>query len=132
MKIWVNGCFDILHNGHLNLLEFASKKGELHVGIDSDLRIKELKGADRPINSQDFRFRILRSLSFVKAVYVFNNEQELINYISTVNPNYIVIGEDYRNKKIVGSTNRNIIFFPHTKGLSTSNTIHKIKNNLSV
>lgn len=128
MKIWVNGCFDILHHGHLDLLEFASKKGELHVGIDSDLRVQKLKGPDRPINSQDFRYRLLRSLSFIKAVYVFNNEEELINYISIIDPDYIVIGDDYRYKKIIGGERRNIIFFPHTKGLSTSNTIEKIKS----
>jgi D-beta-D-heptose 7-phosphate kinase/D-beta-D-heptose 1-phosphate adenosyltransferase len=127
MRIWVNGCFDILHDGHLDLLEFASKLGDVYVGIDSNERVKQLKGDDRPINDESFRLRLLQSLRSVKDVFIFDNDEELISCIKMINPDYMVIGEDYKGKRVIGGEDRTIIYFPHTKGKSTTNTIDKIR-----
>lgn len=127
-KVWVNGCFDILHEGHLDLLEFASCFGELHIGIDCDLRVRKMKGVGRPINTQGFRKKILESFRFVKSVYVFETDQELRNRIKKVSPDFMVIGDDYKVKNIIGAEYiKNIIFFNKTSH-STTNIIKKIKD----
>lgn len=126
-RIWINGCFDILHKGHLDLLKHAASLGTVFVGIDSDSRVKKMKGEDRPINDEDFRSRLLSSLKFVQKVFVFSTDEQLEKYINLVNPDYMVIGEDYKDKRVIGGEGRNIIFFPHTKGYSTTKTIEKIK-----
>ena len=80
--IWTNGCFDILHVGHIRLFKYASSLGDkLIVGIDSDKRVAELKGANRPINSQDHRKELLLANKYVDEVVVFNSEKDLIENI---------------------------------------------------
>jgi len=77
-KIWTNGCFDILHIGHIKMLEAAKSRGDyLVVGIDSDSRVKELKGKDRPFNNQENRKAFLESIRFVDEVVVFESAQHL-------------------------------------------------------
>ena len=77
-KVFVNGCFDLLHRGHLELFEYAKSLGDhLTVGIDSDSRVKELKGNHRPINTQDDRKFMLESLKWVDEVRVFDCDMEL-------------------------------------------------------
>lgn len=76
MRVWVNGTFDVLHIGHIYLLEFPSQFGTLRVGIDTDLRVKELKGNDRPFNNQMDRKKMLESLKFVNDVVLFNSREE--------------------------------------------------------
>lgn len=126
--VWVNGCFDLLHEGHLDLLEYASSLGELHIGIDSDLRVRKLKGEGRPVNSQSFRKRILENLKYVKKVYTFELDQELRQLIKKINPDFMVIGNDYKEKNIIGAENiKEIIFFEKTYHSSTY-IIKKIKN----
>lgn len=134
MKVWVNGCFDILHEGHLDLLEYAASFGELHVGIDSDSRVKELKGLERPVNSQQFRWRMLSSLKYVNSCYIFFSSRELENIIRFVKPTILVIGDDYRdaymknNNSVIGASYVNhIMFYPHTKNFSTTNFIENLK-----
>ncbi len=127
-KIWVNGCFDILHEGHLNLLEYAASLGELYVGIDSDKRVKELKGQERPINSQNFRWRMLSSLKFVRACYIFSSASELEMLVNLVAPDILIVGEDYKGKNVIGAEYaRSLLFYPHTKGHSTTNFLENIK-----
>lgn len=126
--VWVNGCFDILHDGHLDLLEKASSLGELHIGIDCDLRVRKMKGVGRPINSQEFRKRMLESLKFVKKVYIFESDQEIRQITKKLQPDYMVIGNDYINKTIIGAENiKEIIFYEKTYH-STTFIIKKIKN----
>jgi D-beta-D-heptose 7-phosphate kinase/D-beta-D-heptose 1-phosphate adenosyltransferase len=121
MKVWVNGSFDVLHYGHLKLLEYASSLGYLVVGIDSDDRIKKLKGKNRPVNSEERRKFFLDSLSFVNEVVVFNSDYELSELIKKVGPEYLVVGDDYQDKKIIGSEfANNIILFKKIPELSTS------------
>ena len=126
--VWVNGCFDILHDGHLDLLEYASSLGELHIGIDCDLRVRKLKGIGRPVNSQTFRKRILKSLKYVKKVYIFELDQELRQITKKLKPDFMVIGSDYIDKTIIGAENiKEIVFYQKTYH-STSYIIKKIKN----
>jgi cytidyltransferase-like protein len=90
-KVWTNGTFDVLHVGHLKLLEYAASFGELTVGIDSDKRVKELKGLDRPFNNTQDRKYFLESINFVHSVVVFNSREELIDMVKEFEPDYMVI-----------------------------------------
>tara|TARA_R110001583_G_scaffold108284_3_gene257013 strand:+ start:429 stop:815 length:387 start_codon:yes stop_codon:yes gene_type:complete len=120
-KIWVNGCFDILHIGHMRLLEYAKSLGDkLTVGIDSDSRIKSLKGDKRPINDQNTRKEMLMGIRWVDSVIVFNCEQELENLIKS-HSDTMVVGSDYRGKRIVGYKYSDVIFFDRIEGYSTTN-----------
>lgn len=129
-KVWVNGTFDLLHYGHIKLLEFAKTKGDiLYVGIDSDERIKQLKGSARPINNQITRLTVLESIRYVDVVYVFDSDSGLSNLINHVSPDFLVIGSDYLNKKIIGSEYaKEIVFFDRISEYSTTNLVKKCNN----
>lgn len=125
MNIWVNGCFDILHLGHIELLKYASTFGKVRVGIDSDKRVKQLKGSHRPINSQEMRMKFLESIKWVDSVVVFNSDEELIDSIKNWNTDIIIIGSDYKDKKVIGSEVVNqVLFFDKIEGLSTTKLIN--------
>jgi len=127
MKVWINGTFDIVHRGHLELLKFASQYGTLRVGIDGDKRVKELKGNDRPINNINERVALMESLKWVDSVVTFNSNIELENHIRNWNPDYLIIGDDYKDKKIIGSEfAKNIVFFDKINGYSTTLKINQI------
>ena len=130
MKIVVNGTFDILHRGHIELLEHARSLGEhLLVLIDTDSRVKELKGDTRPINNQSDRAYMLQSLKCVDAVWTFNDEAELEHILEMYQPDIMVKGSDYRDKRIVGSQYcKEIKFVDLVSGYSTTNIIQRITN----
>lgn len=112
MKVWVNGTFDILHIGHIKLLEFASKFGGLRVGIDTDKRVKELKGEDRPFNEQEDRKTMLEALKYVDEVVFFDSREELIECIKSYSPDIMIVGDDYRGEKVFGSEfAKKLVFF---------------------
>ena len=112
MKVWVNGTFDILHVGHISLLEYASSFGNLRVGIDTDKRVKELKGNDRPFNNQLDRKKMLESLRFVTEVVFFDSRDELINCVKEYEPDVMVVGDDYQGQVVFGSEYaKKLIFF---------------------
>ena len=119
---FTNGCYDILHVGHIRLLEYLRTKcNVLIVGIDSDKRVKELKGAKRPFNNEKDRMLMLKSLRFVDDVYIFNSEQELTEMVKSLQPDIMVVGSDYKNKKVVGSEHaKKIEFFEKVDGYSTT------------
>jgi len=101
--VFTNGCFDILHVGHIRLLNDAKKLGDiLVVGINSDFSIKKLKGKDRPINIESDRKIILESLKAVDFVFLFEEDTPL-NLIKKIKPNILVKGGDYSESNIVGS-----------------------------
>ena len=112
MKVWVNGTFDILHVGHISLLEFASKFGTLRVGIDTDKRVKELKGEDRPFNNQQDRKKMLESIKFVDEVVLFDSREELIQCVKDYSPDIMIVGDDYKGEKVYGSEYaKKLVFF---------------------
>ena len=128
MKVWVNGTFDILHVGHLKLLDYASQLGTLIVGIDTDERVKKLKGNGRPFNNQNDRKIMLESLKFVHQVVFFNSDEELTKIIHEYSPDVMVIGDDYKDKNIVGSNHvKQIIYFEKLQNFSSTKILNYYK-----
>ena len=128
-RIFVNGTFDIVHRGHLELLEYAYNLGTVLVAIDTDRRVQELKGTNRPINNQNDRAYLLRSLKFTSGVVTFDTDQELIDTIKSYQPDIMIKGSDYRNKPIIGAEYcREIKFYDVVNGYSTTKTIQDIIN----
>jgi D-beta-D-heptose 7-phosphate kinase/D-beta-D-heptose 1-phosphate adenosyltransferase len=126
--VWVNGCFDILHPGHFELLRYAASLGNVHVGIDSDDRVRKSKGPNRPIHDETFRADMLSSLTFVKKVYIFETDWDLRLITKKLKPDFLVIGDEYKDKTIIGAENaKRIVFFPKSL-LSTTEIINRIKN----
>jgi D-beta-D-heptose 7-phosphate kinase/D-beta-D-heptose 1-phosphate adenosyltransferase len=129
IKVWVNGTFDVLHVGHLKLLEFASSFGELRVGIDTDKRVKELKGNDRPFNTTEDRKHFLESLKFVNDVVVFDSRQELIDLVREYQPDYMIIGDDYKDQIVYGSEHaKQLVFFEKLSKYSTTKILNYENN----
>ena len=121
-KIWVNGCFDILHIGHIRLINYARGLGDyLTVGIDSDDRVMKLKGPDRPFNNEDLRREFLLSLSSVDSVVIFKDESELIQNIK--NHDLIVVGREYEERGVIGSDFCQVVFFDRIGDYSTTNLL---------
>jgi D-beta-D-heptose 7-phosphate kinase/D-beta-D-heptose 1-phosphate adenosyltransferase len=127
-KIFVNGVFDLLHWGHLTLLQQARSWGDhLHVAIDSDRRVRELKGPDRPIRNQAERQALLEALRCVDQVTVFDSDQGLRDVIAEYAPDIMVKGSDYRDRAIIGGDLCGSIRFVNTlDGHSTTSTIARI------
>ena len=127
--IFVNGTFDILHPGHVQLLNYARSLGDsLIVAIDSDQRVRELKGKDRPINSEDDRKFMLENLCSVDSVWLFDSDQELEDICRLYNP-VMVKGSDYRGRAIVGQQYcKEIVFYDRIEPYSTTQTIQDISS----
>lgn len=101
--VFTNGCFDILHRGHIQLLTEAAALGDhLIVGLNSDASVKRLKGNDRPFHQQQDRAFLLAALEVVDAV-IFFNEDTPLNLIHIIRPNFLVKGGDYQLENIVGA-----------------------------
>ena len=104
IRVFTNGCFDVIHPGHLKMLKYCAMLGEhVTVGIDSDRRVKKLKGNDRPVNSEEVRKFILMNFRWVNEVKIFDNEQELIQLVTNCSPDYMVVGSDWEGKPVIGS-----------------------------
>ena len=125
MKIWVNGCFDILHRGHFELFNFAKSLGDiLIVGIDDDEKISKDKGKGRPYNKLEDRVYALESLKAIDKVMVFNTRESLELLVSSVSPNIMVVGSDWKGKEIVGGEHaREIIYFNRIGNYSTTDIL---------
>ena len=130
MRIFVNGSFDLLHTGHLDMLFYAKSLGNhLHVAIDSDERIREHKGSDRPVNPLRIRKAIMQSLKPVDTVSVFGSDEELINTIRSYSPDIMVKGSDWRGKKVIGEEFcGRVIFYERVNDESTTKIIQDFIN----
>ena len=128
--VWTNGCFDVLHRGHVELFKYAkSLGGLLLVGIDSDEKVKVDKGKDRPINTSKDRKFMLESIKYIDKVYVFGSKIDLENLIKDIKPDIMVIGSDWRGKEVVGQNYaQQIVFFDRVGNYSTTNIIKGNKN----
>ena len=131
--VFTNGCFDIMHRGHIEVLSKSSDLGEkLIVGLNSDLSVQKLKGKDRPIIDENSRAIALAALSFVDAIVLFS-EDTPINLINTLTPDILAKGGDYEIRTIVGheivqKNGGEVILIPFVDGFSSTNIINKIKN----
>ena len=129
MKVWVNGTFDVLHRGHIELFKYAYGFGDVRVGIDYDERVKSLKGINRPVNTFEDRKCLLESIKYIDSVVGFISDEELENEIKKWNSNIMVIGSDYKDKKIIGShLFENIIYFDRIVNYSSTKIISHDKN----
>lgn len=124
-KVFVNGAFDVLHSGHLDLLDFAGMLGgHLLVAIDTDARIEYNKGIGRPFNPLSIRKHIMSMLKPVNSVKVFGSDQELVDIIRQYEPDVMVKGSDWKGKTILGEEYcKEIVFYERTNGQSTTKAI---------
>ena len=126
--VFTNGCFDLLHRAHIELLEFCKKQGDqVVVGLNSDESVRRLKGDKRPINSAIDRSYVLEALHCVDKVIIFDEDTpyELIKMIS---PDIIVKGGDYRPEEVVGNEFCKVLIFDYVCGYSTTKTIQSVTN----
>lgn len=129
--VFTNGCFDLLHKGHLDSLCRSRREGDLLiVGLNSDMSVKMLKGPHRPVQSQDIRAAALLELPDVFAVAVFD-EKTPLDLIACLKPDIITKGGDYRKEDVVGADLVDeVIIFPLLEGFSTTESIRKLKQNI--
>jgi len=122
MIIWTNGCFDILHKGHIELFKYAKSLGsKLYVGIDSDEKVKKDKGDDRPFNNMQDRKEVLESIKYIDGVFVFDSTQGLEDLVNIVGASKLVIGSDWKGQTVVGEQHvEEVVFFDRIEGYSTT------------
>jgi D-beta-D-heptose 7-phosphate kinase/D-beta-D-heptose 1-phosphate adenosyltransferase len=124
--VFTNGCFDILHPGHVIYLQQAKAFGtKLVIGLNSDASIKRLKGNDRPIFNQSERLDALKRLGIADEIYIFE-EDTPINLISSIKPDIIVKGGDYESGQVVGNELARVVIVPYIEGFSTTHILEKI------
>jgi len=130
--VFTNGCFDVIHRGHIEFLKFCKEQGTILVlGLNSDNSVKTIKGPKRPINNQDDRASVLEALEPVDYITIFD-EPEPLNLIEEVKPDILIKGEDWAKKGVVGrelveSYGGKVILAPLVKGKSSTSVIEKIK-----
>ncbi len=128
-KVWVNGTFDVVHIGHIKLLEFAKSFGSVTVGLDTDERVRSKKGESRPFNTLVDRMDFISSIRFVDNVVCFDTDEELVNQIKKLEPDVMVIGGEYRYKQIIGLEHvPHIEFFAKIDGYSSSKILNYENN----
>jgi len=131
--VFTNGCFDILHIGHVDYLEKARKEGDkLIIGLNTDASVRAIKGSGRPINDEGSRAKLLAALAFVDLVIPFDQSTPL-ELIRAIRPDILVKGNDYEITNIVGAefvmeNGGKVITLDLIQGVSTTNIINKIKN----
>jgi D-beta-D-heptose 7-phosphate kinase/D-beta-D-heptose 1-phosphate adenosyltransferase len=126
--IFTNGCFDIVHRGHLELLKYCRSLGnKVIVGLNSDISVKKIKGKRRPINNQNDRKFLLESLIYVDEVIIFE-ENTPYQLIKKIKPDIIVKGGDYTVESVVGKDISEVRIFKNVEGYSTTRKIQDIVN----
>jgi rfaE bifunctional protein nucleotidyltransferase chain/domain len=127
-RVFVNGTFDVLHVGHVRMLKYAASLGNLLVALDSDERVREKKGNSRPFFSLEDRIEMISSIRGVLMTNSFSTDEELANLIKLWETDYLVVGSDWKGKKIIGSENvkNKIIYFDRIGDYSTTNILKEI------
>jgi rfaE bifunctional protein nucleotidyltransferase chain/domain len=125
MKVFTNGCFDVLHRGHIELLSYCANIGEVLVGLNSDKSVKRLKGNDRPVNNEKDRKFILESIRYVNEVIIFE-EDTPYELIKILKPDLIVKGGDYLPNDVVGYDLCEVRIFDTLKGYSSTAAINSL------
>lgn len=125
-KIWINGTFDIIHVGHIRLINHAKSLGKVRVGLDTDQRIRSKKGISRPFTTLHDRMEIISSINGVDSVVHFDSDDELVARIIDWEPDIMVIGSDYTGKEIIGSKHIGEILFYPRSSYSTTGLVEKI------
>ena len=128
-RIFTNGCFDVLHKGHVELLKFCKSLGYVTVGLNSDSSVSRLKGFGRPVNSQEDRKLILEALKYVDEVILFEEDTPL-RLIQELRPDIIVKGGDYIKADVVGNEISEVIIFNTIQGYSTTDTLNRVSASL--
>jgi D-glycero-beta-D-manno-heptose 1-phosphate adenylyltransferase len=129
-----NGCFDILHAGHVTYLEAAREQGDaLLVGVNSDAAVRAIKGPSRPVNSEEDRALVLAALQSVDGVYIFP-ERDAVEFLRTVAPDVYVKGGDYTidtinqdERRLIESGGGRVVLLAHVPGRSTTNVLRRLK-----
>ena len=130
--VFVNGTFDILHSGHLELLNYAKTLGYVYVGIDTDECVKGKKGHTRPVHNQEERKFLLENLRSVDKVIFFSSEPEFEELIKSLQPDIIIVGSDWKEKSTIKSYyDGELIFFDRREDYSTTKTLERIYENFS-
>jgi D-beta-D-heptose 7-phosphate kinase/D-beta-D-heptose 1-phosphate adenosyltransferase len=131
--VFTNGCFDVLHAGHVEYLKFCKSQGDIVVvGLNSDSSVKKIKGDGRPVNNQNDRAAVLSALEMVDYITIFN-EPDPLNLIKKVRPDILVKGQDWEHKGVIGrqfveSYKGKVVLAPLVKGKSSTTTIEKMKS----
>ena len=129
-KVWINGTFDVLHPGHVKLFRYArmlaGQNGSVHLGIDEDARVKKAKGRSRPINTLQTRIANILSITKVDSITSFATDKQLKSIICDLKPQYMVIGDDYRDKPIIGASCIENIFYVTRDDNSSTKIINKL------
>ncbi len=128
--VFTNGCFDIIHEGHIHILQKAKSLGDvLVVGVNSDTSVRRIKGRFRPINKESSRVRVLSAIGCVDKILVFH-ETTPFNVLKSLRPDILVKGADYSFDEIVGAEFASkVVRINLKRGFSTTDLIRKIKNN---
>ena len=125
MLVFTNGCFDVLHLGHIELLEYCSSFGEVIVGLNSDESVRRLKGPSRPFNNEQARMKLLESIKYVSAVHIFQ-EDTPYELIKSIKPDLIVKGGDYIPEQVAGHDLCEVKIFETKEGYSSSGLIAQV------
>tara|TARA_R110000796_G_scaffold168129_1_gene285030 strand:- start:447 stop:845 length:399 start_codon:yes stop_codon:yes gene_type:complete len=120
--VWTNGCFDVLHVGHIELFKYAKQQGTtLYVGVDSDAKVKADKGQDRPFNTLIDRINLLLAIKYIDKIIPFNSTEHLEEKIKNLSPDVMVIGGDWKGKTVVGEQyTKELKFFNRIPNYSTT------------
>ena len=130
VRVFVNGTFDLLHPGHISLLNWAKTLGDyVIVGIDTDDRVREKKGPTRPIYNQEDRGLMLIALEAVDEVTYFDSDESLEALVKDIKPDVMVVGSDWKDKSVIGSYwSSDLKFFDRIEKYATSKTVQSIIN----
>ena len=135
--IFTNGCFDVLHAGHVKLLEYCYSlahktpggSGKVVVGLNSDDSVKRIKGSHRPFNCESDRVCVLEALRYVDEVTIFN-EDTPHNLIDSISPDVIVKGGDYTKGQVIGGRDYEVKIFDYIPNLSSTNILKKVNEDM--